>query len=280
MDYLIVDFSNIASQILYSIPTLELKDDDYALFKYKLVNTFTRFVKKFNSRTIFALEGGDNWRKKIFPGYKADRANKRAKSGIDFKDYYKMLDDFIKNLRKIIYKAKFIEVPCAEADDVIGVLVKHIKGNVTVISTDTDFYQLYKYPGYKQFNPRTNSFIEVTNSTNFLLAKVLKGDKSDNIPNVRPKIGLKTANAIVEHADLNAWLKKEGLTERFDLNYKLISFDAIPKEIEDEIINAYNSYKHEKTNIMSYLMAAGLTNILSEIPDLTKSIEFDNTELK
>lgn len=280
MDYLIIDFSNITSQILHSIPPLELKDDDYALFKYKLVNTLTRYVQKFKGRTIFALEGGDNWRKKIYSGYKADRANKRAKSGIDFEDYYKMLDDFTKNLKKIMYKAKFIKVPCAEADDIIGVLVKHLNSNVTVISTDSDFYQLYKYPGYHQYNPRTNTLIEVTNSTNFLLAKVLKGDKSDNIPNVRPKIGVKTANAIVEHADLNSWLKKEGLTERFDLNYKLISFDAIPKEIEDKIINEYNSYKHEKANIMSYLMATGLTNILSEIPNLTNVIEFDNMELK
>jgi len=80
-----------------------------------------------------------------------------------------------------------------EADDVIGYSAKHIfKKNCTIMSTDKDFLQLVD-DRIKVWSPTKKKMYDEDrildeygiNAANFLLYRILDGDKSDGIPGVK-----------------------------------------------------------------------------------------------
>lgn len=83
---------------------------------------------------------------------------------------------------------------------------------------------------------------EDVSADEFLLGKILMGDKSDNITQVLPKCGQKTALKLVRD---KALLKKR-LSEsqdaivQFKLNKKIISFKEIPQDLVDHIVEKVN----------------------------------------
>ena len=80
-----------------------------------------------------------------------------------------------------------------EADDVIGYCAKHLfKDKVTIMSTDKDFLQLVD-ERIKVWSPTKKKMYDEDrildeygiNAANFLLYRILDGDKSDGIPGVK-----------------------------------------------------------------------------------------------
>ena len=59
-------------------------------------------------------------------------------------------------------------------------------------------------------------------------------DKSDNIPAIFSKCGIKTAEKYFENPELfREKLKKEEREEQYERNRKIIDFDFIPKDLVD-----------------------------------------------
>ena len=67
--------------------------------------------------------------------------------------------------------------------------------------------------------------------------KIIKGDKSDNIPSIKNRIGEKTALNYINNKPLfEKLLEDNNINEQYKKNRLLIDFDYIPKELENKIL--------------------------------------------
>jgi 5'-3' exonuclease len=183
------------------------------------------------------------WRNKLFSNYKANRTKDDEFMGGPF---FKMAYEdqlFQKGGAKAILKH-----PHLEADDCIALSVKHLinkypKCQIYIITSDNDYLQLnapnvFLYTlGYKNLADRKTS---TGNSAHDLQMKILMGDKSDNIPSVFPKCGIKTAQKCIQDAE---FLKKKMNNNsqyyaQYELNEKLVSFDKIPTKLVNEFMQS------------------------------------------
>lgn len=190
----------------------------------KALNGLTTQFSPIRLYVVWEQGGGCPRRKKIFPGYKANRMKvksdfKTINSGpgaLPSKAWIK--DDTENKLKQISILVAAIKnlpvcqvfVPDTECDDVIGYMIRHkLKGSDAlkiIVSSDRDFYQLLDEPNVKILNPADKSFhdgpivkVKVGKddfvhvpARNYVLVRTLTGDDSDNIPGV-PGVGFKTA---------------------------------------------------------------------------------------
>ena len=160
------------------------------------------------TRTIIVFDGkgGSNRRRKIFPEYKAGRKmsvrlNRHLDVSLTREDEHKMM---IRQLNRVIeylecLPLSIMNIENVEADDVIGYSAKHIfKDKVTIMSTDKDFLQLVD-ERIRVWSPTKKLMYDEERimdeygiaSKNFLLYRMMDGDKSDGIPGIKGA-GLKT----------------------------------------------------------------------------------------
>jgi 5'-3' exonuclease len=183
------------------------------------------------------------WRTKLFPQYKANRANGQE-DGFMGGPFFKMVyeeDLFIKAGAKYILKH-----PQLEADDCIAISVKHIlhlfpECSVYIITSDKDYLQLAE-PRIHLYNLAFKKLTDQKSSTNNakcdLFCKIITGDISDNITSVFPKCGPKTAMKYFENEQLfNIKLNSsEDFQKKYELNKTLIDFNNIPQELVSEFM--------------------------------------------
>jgi 5'-3' exonuclease len=181
----------------------------------------------------------DIWRNDIFKDYKATRGTDKS-IGPFFKMVYE--DElFQKGGAKAILKH-----PRLEADDCIAISVKHLLNTyplckIYIITGDMDYLQLnadnvdiYALTYKKLTDDKTST----GNPEHDLKIKIIMGDKSDNIPSVFPKCGLKTAQKCIENEE---FFKKKMddnpvYYEQYRLNEELVSFDKIPSNYVEEFM--------------------------------------------
>tara|TARA_R110001606_G_scaffold14319_2_gene60684 strand:+ start:23345 stop:24298 length:954 start_codon:yes stop_codon:yes gene_type:complete len=257
-------------------------DEKFTDWKYMMTYGLLKIVKQFKpDQFIIAVDQGSSWRKKIYPDYKGTRKSNRDGSGINFDIFFPILTDYIESLKELLPNVYILGSDTIEADDFIAVLVKRLDGNEIInISTDKDFYQLYKYKGYKQYHPMTKKFIKILNPYLELHIKLLTGDTSDNIPQVRKQMGPATAEKYYKKIDELFVLDgdklsnpekniKPGIIEsKYILNKQLIDFELIPLEIQYTINKLYDTYdikpyngrkaydnftKHNLTKVLGYI---------------------------
>jgi 5'-3' exonuclease len=163
---------------------------------------------------------------------------------------------FLEDMKKALTNFVFIDVDSAEADDVIAVLAKTIGKDYKesiVISNDGDYVQLLAESNLKLFNPMKRQFVKSLNSKTAMLVKVLSGDKSDNIPNLRKGLGEKTAAKIIRDG-LEDYLTENKLTKEYERNTKLVDWNYIPKPIVKNIKIIYSKYETKPLNSTKLLM--------------------------
>lgn len=267
---LLVDWSNLAMRNLFVVP-YDPTDDKFLQWKNMMLRSIKKlFTEHDAGRVIFCLEGHKNWRKDYYPEYKANRLVAREASKIDFETFFKEQDKFVESLKSLLSNCMFLQVDHAEADDLIAVItMKYPHWKVTNISSDRDFYQLYKYPNYRQYDSVKGQFIEVLNPENYLLEKVIIGDAGDNVPKLKNKVGPKTAAKIINSEEgLEEWLKLENLEKEFERNMTLISFDFIPEEIRNSIRKAVDNWigvPFKGNKIMDFLTKNGCLGQFEDI---------------
>lgn len=157
---------------------------------------------------VFDGTGGSLRRKQIFPQYKEHRANKVRLNRI-FDQESTVENESQAIARQLIRISHYIDtlpvttiqIDNVEADDVIAYLALNSfkDSNATIMSSDKDFYQLINEnikvysPTKKKLYGRNEVLSEYgVNTKNFILYRVLDGDKSDCIDGI-VGCGLKTA---------------------------------------------------------------------------------------
>ena len=152
---------------------------------------------------VFDGVGGSTNKRYLYPEYKANRHITKI-SNWDAFDNQEEESEAITNqiLRLVAYlrclPVDLVAIDKIEADDVIGYLAQQFDTKVTILSTDQDYLQLVSdkisvYSPVKKiiYDPaRVKQDYGIT-PQNFLLGKVVLGDKGDNVPGVKG-IGEKT----------------------------------------------------------------------------------------
>ena len=148
---------------------------------------------------VYDGQGGSQRRRKIHPDYKANRKpGKRITRWDAFKDAREEKDAMKIQFSRLIEYLDFlpinvISIDKIEADDTIAYIAHTLLDeDVTILSADQDFLQLVNEritvwsPTKKKFyTPRMVEADYGVPAHNFLMYKVLMGDKSDNIEGVK-----------------------------------------------------------------------------------------------
>jgi 5'-3' exonuclease len=276
---IIVDINQIMiSNLMVTIhrDNLELGED---LIRHMVLNSLRGHNKKFRKQygeMVIACDSGNVWRRTIFPNYKAGRKANREKSEHDWEYIFDLLSK-VKNEIKQFLPYKVIEVESVEADDIIAVLCKRTNEKVLILSGDKDFIQLHN-DRVKQYNPVLNKFVgQGENPSLYIREHILKGDRSDGIPNV-----LSDDNVFIEgrrqrplsKKKIEAWCNEivptfnEEEQKNYDRNRKLIDLSCLPKEIEDKINNEFNDVKvATRDKILGYFINKKLKTLIESIDE-------------
>ena len=194
---------------------------------FNFFRSFRAVVDKFKPDiTYFVLEGRPVKRLETMSEYKGQRE-------------YHDRDDFNRQRKWIIqalkdrFPVRVVRHPNYECDDVLAALavVRHPDADVTVVSSDTDFYQLLQtHSSLRLYNPVKKEFVTPPDY-DYVTWKALRGDASDNIPGFR-KIGDKRATDLVTNPNaLKEFLSESGNQELFDRNISMIRFHDITSEM-------------------------------------------------
>ena len=179
------------------------------------------------------------WRVNLCETYK-DRKDFPLRSDFDPAIFGYTYEILIPSLREKYGGFEILESHGAEADDVVAIAHRLLRGRdketrIFVVTNDNDYVQLHdanttivNANGLDLTSRFTTEMLSV-----YTLWKVIKGDVSDCVPSIAPKIGDKTALKLALSPDL---LKKKldsnpTTQAQFDLNKTLIAFDSIPEDI-------------------------------------------------
>ena len=193
------------------------------------------------------------WRSSIFPEYKGTRDH-----GIS--TIQKKLQSFLFNL---VYEEKLFEqagIPTIlsydglEADDCIALSTKCIleqqndtsTPHIWIITSDMDYLQL----AHPQVHIYDLKFKCLTDNKKWsgdpkrdLFCKIVMGDKSDNIPSIFKKCGIKTSFKCYDDSEFfeSKKQKEPQSVELFDRNQTIIDFNKIPKPLQQGFFQRYRS---------------------------------------
>jgi hypothetical protein len=267
-----------------------------SLIFHMILTTLLSYKKKFGKeygQIVIATDSKKYWRKEVFPLYKGHRKRDREKSDVDWDFIFECMNEVKADLREN-FPYKVIEVEGAEADDTIACLAKYSQDNelvqvgildgepqpMMIVSSDTDFMQLQKYPNVKQWSPMQKKMIKPTTTLKeFVVAHICQGDAGDGIPNIcSPEDSLfeKIRQKSFKTARLPEFLNKgieacanEDERRRYQLNERLIDFEFIPERIYNDIINEYESQKVQgsKTKVFNYLVKNRMRHLLENAGD-------------
>lgn len=197
---------------------------------YFTLNAIFSYANKYNPTKVICvwdekLDYQQNIRKDQLEGYKGNRSK-------DPSPYAQ--NDRIKELLSCLGIPSIFPRE-READDIVAYICKTFEGEKVIISVDRDFLQLVDsktilYDAMRKKEFRIETFKEDTDytKTEWLRAKCLLGDKSDNVPGV-PRFG---------KAKVRKWLNNElQLNEEqeaiFEKNMKVFDLDEVMSHEEE-----------------------------------------------
>lgn len=208
------------------------------LFRSSFIKKIKEIPKKLKIKNPIYIVGKDCprekiWRNELIDDYKGDRKSDNY-AGYFFKLTYQ------EGLFEQACIKTIFSYPSLEADDCLALTAKYIYKNyndhrVYIIANDMDYVQLCNDKtsiyNLKYKSISKNSTEEEAEKQ--LFCKIVMGDKSDNIPSIFPKCGLKTALKCYEdqsyfESKLNATPSSRVLYER---NRNIIDFNQIPHDL-------------------------------------------------
>ena len=243
-----------------------------------IVRVLARIQKQFGSefgQMVLCYDDKNYWRSQVFPYYKKNRKQERETSKYDWDMVFSVLNTIRDEIRRYL-PYYVIQVQGAEADDVIATLTRRHCGadKILILSADKDFIQLQRYRNVKQYDPIRNRWIENEDPIQYLQEHIIRGDRSDGIPNI-----LTCDDAIVnnkaqkkmskEKTSALASMQPEDFTNYIRLrnwkrNSELIDFTKIPTNIVDNIIMTYNKTKVSPTINLQYFIDNNIQDLIDE----------------
>jgi hypothetical protein len=305
---ILMDLSMVISAAIYMGEAKECamhpSQDSKNMIKHSVFNSIrANYVmhKQAYGTMVLACDNG-SWRYDAFTQYKHQRKLNRIAdtTGINWEFVNEVKSEMIAELDKYF---PFITVKCpnTEGDDIIGVLCKHIHTNsiinaeedifgntdpenILIISSDGDNYQLQQLgKNIRQYSSNEKRFIKLPEiSRNCLIRKIVKGDTGDGVPNIKSVDNTlvdKVRQKPISEKYLQTFFDSKNpidacLTEDEKTNYlrneKLVSYEKIPDNIQQNIISCYNESlvrKKSKMELLNYFAKNRMSNLYSQITD-------------
>ena len=276
---ILVDISQLFVASTFMSMKKEETEVDIKKLRYMILNSLRMYRKKYANEfgeLVICCDGSLSWRKEIFPNYKAGRKTGREVSPLDWTQIFGCFDQLKKELKEN-FPYRLIQVDSAEADDIIGTLVIERRGStskVMIISSDKDFIQLQRYHDVFQYSPVAKKLLNGVDPEEYLREHILRGDKSDGIPNV-----LSSGNCIVDGIRQVPLTKKlleswkhipipEEHNERFERNTTLVDLRYTPFHLQEKILDQYSKEPIGSRNILpAYLTEHNLETLIKNIGD-------------
>ena len=251
--------------------------------RHMVLNSLRMYREKYNDEygeLVLCCDDMHSWRRDYFPQYKAGRRTTREESPLNWTQIFGCFNTLKSELREV-FPYKVLQVEGAEADDIIGVLSRYssiTKQKTMIVSSDKDFIQLHdKY--VHQWSPVTKKLVNGIEPSQYLFEHILKGDKSDGIPNIlsaddsiingvrqKPITKKYIDNFVLHNAELNGRTDTE--IRNFHRNEKLIDLKHTPKELSDLIWNEYQKEpKGSRTNLLNFFVEKRLNNLIETVGD-------------
>jgi len=247
---------------------------DPELVRHMVFNSLRSYKKKFGAKygeLIICCDNKNYWRKQEFPYYKASRKKDREKSDYDWSAIFETLNSIRDDIKQ---HAPYlvIEVQHAEADDVIGAIIREVKGGALVtdseqyliISGDKDFQQLQQYPQVDQYSPIMSKFLKCANPIGYLREHIIKGDRGDGVPNALSDDDVFVNGGRqkpVSSKKLAEWIKTDEIPpeinpDKYRRNQRLVDLTQMPDEIYNQVVEQFQQrdVKGTKRTLMDYFI--------------------------
>ena len=260
------------------------KEVDANMVRHMILNSIRMYRQEYKEEygePVLTWDSKHSWRRDYFPQYKASRRKGREKSTLDWDKIFTVLNNIKQEIKENL-PYKNLEIYGAEADDIIGVLIKDPKKWFTekrmIISGDKDFIQLQKYPFVQQWSPITKKAVNGYDPDVYIQEHILKGDTSDGIPNV-----LSPDNTFTEglrqrplsRKKIESWVSantkyiptwSDEVKRNYQRNYTLIDLTNTPEDIEDKILKEYkNAPSGNRSKLLNYFMKYKLRELTENI---------------
>ena len=260
---------------------LKMNDGEVSedLLRHMIINSVRNYQKRYApeyGEIVLCTDAANPWRRDFFPLYKAGRKKAREASDMDwgllFDTLQKVKDEIREN-----FPYRYMYVENCEADDIIAVLTKKATEPVLIVSGDKDFQQLHKYDYVKQWSPNLNRMIECEDPNMFLKEHILRGDKSDGVPNILSNddvFDLGIRQTPLRKPVLNSYLrmtieKDDKYYRNYLRNQTLIDLEFIPEDIEKRILEEFDKTTVVKGKVFDYLRTHRLNELLNHVEDFT-----------
>ena len=246
------------------------------MLRHMILNSLRNYQKRYAQdygEIVLCTDASNPWRRDYFPLYKANRKKSRE---ADDKDWQLIFDTLhkVKMEIKENFPYRYMYVEKCEADDIIAILVKHAKEKVLIISGDKDFQQLHN-DSVEQWSPNLNKMIDCPEPEMFLKEHILKGDKSDGVPNILSNDDCLDAGirqTPLRKPVLDKYLrisieKDDKYYRNYLRNQTLIDLSFIPDDIESAILEEYGETAITLGNVLPYLQKHRLNQLLDQAGD-------------
>jgi len=281
---IIVDYSGIA---LASIIINKTNDED--MIRHMILNSLRMYHKRYKDEygeMVLAVDAANNWRRSVFPQYKASRKKNRQESTFDWNEAFRLLNLVREEIAEN-FPYKVIKVDTCEADDIIGTIVASkstVQFNVEkimIVSSDRDFLQLQRFPNVKQFSPLLKKELKENNARYYLFNHIIRGDKGDGVPNIlsnddtfvegfrQTPMSQKKVDGIIEDLEQGELLYAASWYRNYLRNERLIALSETPQELKNEIINTYEKQDpwSNKSKVLPYLIAKRCNNLIESVQE-------------
>ena len=254
------------------------------LLRHTILNSIRMFRNQFTKdygEMVICCDGKDNWRKKVFPEYKANRRKNRENDITDWKTLFELLHEMREDLNKY-FPYKVMHIDSAEADDIIGVLVEERQGMecspTLILSSDKDFIQLQKYQRVRQWSPLQKKFV-VGDPAESLYDKTIRGDTGDGVPNILSSddtlITEGKRQTPVTKKKMELWRGKkpeefcnEAMLRNYHRNKTMVDLRETPESIRINIVNQYdNQEAGDRSQLLNYFVDKRLKNLMEVIDE-------------
>ena len=255
------------------------------LLRHTILNSIRMFRNQFTKDygdMVICCDGKDNWRKKVFPEYKANRRKNRENDITDWKTLFELLHEMREDLTKY-FPYKVMHVDSAEADDIIGVLIEKLAQDdrlppTLILSSDKDFIQLQRFDNVKQWSPLQKKFI-VGDPAESLYDKTIRGDTCDGVPNILSSddtlITEGKRQTPITKKKMELWRGKkpeefcnEAMLRNYHRNKTLVDLRETPESIRINIVNQYdNQEAGDRSQLWNYFIDNRLKNLMDVIDE-------------
>jgi len=283
---IIVDLNQVCiSNLMVQIGNHQNMKLEENLLRHMILNSIRSINSKFSKqygKMVIACDSRRNWRKEVFPFYKANRKKAREDSELDWNEIFLSLNKIREELKEF-FPYPVVQVDGAEADDVISTLC-HVNGtdvggeSILIVSGDKDFVQLQKFVNVEQYDPVKKKFIRNNNPNDFLMEHIMRGDRGDGIPNFLSADDCFVTGERqkpITTKKISEWIKKkpeefcnESMLRGFRRNQQLVDLSNTPQELRNDIMNKYvEESNKDRSKLFNYFIEYRLKNLMEYIDE-------------